>query len=155
MMPATQSRAMLAPLVAALALLIAVSAAPGQGTAAADEPRPFFYNLTEDDAWTAGMALAQARTAAGRGHAVTVFLNVRAVRLADHGARQAVFAPTGSTPAEMLATLIEAGHTVLVCRVCMSVAGMEESDLIPGAAPASPDLTFGALTAPQTVFLSY
>ena len=155
MMPAPQSRAIRLPFVAALALVIALCAAPWPGTAAADEPRPFFYNLTEDDAWTAGMALAQARTAAGRGHAVTVFLNVRAVRLADEGARQAVFAPTGSTPAEMLAALIEGGHTVLVCRVCMSVAGMEEGDLLSGATPASPDLTFGALTASETVVLSY
>jgi predicted peroxiredoxin len=141
-----------AALTLALGMALVPAAAP---VAAAEEARPIFYNLTSDDAWTAGMALAQARTAAERGHAVTVFLNVRAVRLADRDAAQGSFGPTGRTPAEMLAGLVEAGHTVLVCGVCMKVGGMAPGDLIEGAEMASPDLTFGAMTAPETVVMSY
>ncbi len=141
---------------AALALALCAALAPAAApVAVAEEARPVFYNLTSDDAWTAGMALAQARTAAERGHDVTVFLNVRAVRLADRDAAQASFAPTGQTAAEMLAGLAGAGHTVLVCGVCMKVGGMDAEDLIEGATVATPDLTFGAMTAPETVVLSY
>lgn len=142
----------LAPAIAlAPASGMAEEAAGGQATTAA----PFFYNLTTDDAWTAGMALAQASTAAGRGHKVAVFLNVRAVHLADRDAQLGSFGPLDKTPAELLAALMAKGGTVLVCGMCMKAAGMEAADLIDGAMLATPDLTFGAMTESGTVTLSY
>ncbi len=143
---------------AAVALALAVAAGPALApapAAAAEEMRPIFYNLTTDDAWAAGMALAQANAAAGRGHTVTVFLNVRAVHLADRDAAQGTFGPSGNTPAALLAALMEKGQTVLVCGMCMRAGGMKADDLIEGAAIATPDLTFGAMTAPDAVVVSY
>jgi predicted peroxiredoxin len=139
-------------LLAAFAAALILAAPVG---AQAEEPRPFVYNITTDDAWAAGMALANANTAAARGHEVTVFLNVRGVHLADRDARTGTFTPAGKTPAELMAALIENGHTVLVCGACMSVAGVGEEDLIEGATKSGPDLTFGALEAPGAVVLSY
>jgi predicted peroxiredoxin len=144
---------------AAIAAAIAPALAIGPGLApearAEDPARDFFYNITSDDAWVAGMALAQANVAADRGHAVTVFLNVRAVHLADRDAVLGTFGPAGKTPAELLAGLVGKGGSILVCGTCMRVGGMAEEDLIEGARVASPDLTFGALTAPDAVVLSY
>lgn len=148
-MPTTLSRAVAAALVLAVAML----AAPA--TAEAADRRPFFYNLTTDDVWTAGMALAQANTAAGRGHAVTVFLNVRAVRLANANAKQGSFGPTGRTAAEMLGALMAKGQTVLVCGLCMQVEGVTAEALIEGAAVSNADLVFEALTAPDTIVMGY
>ncbi len=137
------------------AFLAAGLPAAAPAPALAEEQAPLFYNITSDDAWTAGMALAQAGVAAQRGHAVTVFLNVRAVHLADRDAVQGTFAPSGRTAAEQLAALMERGHTVLVCGTCMRVAGMTAEDLIEGAQISSPDLVFGAFAAPGAVVISY
>jgi predicted peroxiredoxin len=123
--------------------------------ASASEKRPIMYNITSDDAWTAGMALAQANTAAQRGHHVTVFLNVRGVHVADRDAAQSTFGPNGKTPAQMLASLIESEQDVLVCGVCMRAGGMTEDDLIDGARVSNPDLTFGVLNDPTVVVMSY
>jgi len=142
---------------AALAAILAAGLAPASlpVTVQAEELAPIFYNLTTDDAWTAGMALAQANTAAGRGHPITVFLNVRAVYLADADAKQGTFGPTGKTPAELLSALIAKGHKVLVCGTCMRAGGVGKGDLIGGAEVANPDKTFGAMTVPGTITLSY
>ena len=137
------------------AFLAAGLPAAAPSPALAEEPAPFFYNITSDDAWTAGMALAQADVAAQRGHEVTVFLNVRAVHLADRDAVQGTFGPSGRTAVEQLAALMEKGHTVLVCATCMRAAGMTAEDLIEGAQMSSPDLVFGALEAPRAVVISY
>jgi len=135
----------------ALVIVAVLALAP----AFAEEPRPMFYNVTTDDAWTAGMSLAQANVAADRGHQVTVFLNVRAVHLADRDAVLGTFGPSGKTPTQLIAALLAKGQTVLVCGTCMKVAGMERADVMDGVTIATPDLTFGALTRPGTIALSY
>lgn len=138
---------------ALLALLFAAVLVPA--SAPAEDPRPIFYNVTSDDAWTAGMSLAQANVAAARGHPVTVFLNVRAVHLADRDAVLGSFGPSGKTPAELVAALLAKGQTVLVCGTCMKVGGMQKADLLDGVSMASPDLVFGALNRTDTIVLSY
>lgn len=138
---------------ALLALILLTAASPGPSLA--EETRPIFYNLTTDDAWTAGMALAQANVAASRGHAVTVFLNVRAVHLANRDAVLGTFGPSGKTPAQLIAALLAKGQIVLVCRTCMKVGGMAGDDLLEGVVMANPDLTFGALNRAGTIALSY
>ena len=141
-------------MIGALLGLLALAAVPG-GAVRAEEARHFLYNVTTDEAWAAGMALGQANVAASRGHQVTVFLNVRGVNLAAARNVQGTFGPAGATPRELLGKLMAGGHEVLVCGTCMSVAGLEAGDLIEGAKVANPDLTFGALTAPGTIVMSY
>jgi predicted peroxiredoxin len=139
-------------LVAAVAAAFAILGVAGP--AAADEP-PMFYKIATDDAWAAGMALAQANVATARGHKVTVFLNVRGVHLANENASSGTFGAIDKTPADLLRSLIEKGQQVLVCGNCMRVGGVSEDDLIEGAVVSNPDLMFGALTAPGTIVLSY
>lgn len=140
-------------LVAGTLLAASLFAAPA--IHAEDAKAPMFYNITSDDAWTAGMALGQANVAASRGHKVTVFLNIRAVHVADKNTVQGTFGPAGKTPADLLSNLIANGHTVLVCGTCMKAGGVSEDDLIEGAQVSGPDLTFGALTAEDTIVMSY
>lgn len=141
-------------LVAAIVAAFTIVGAAGPATAG-DDQAPMFYNITTDDAWAAGMALAQANVATARGHSVTVFLNVRGVYLANKDAMQGTFGPIDKTPADLLRSLIEKGQKVLVCGTCMQVAGLPKESVIEGAAMASPDVTFGALEAPGTIVLSY
>ncbi len=139
-----------------IAVVLAAAIGATAPPAAADEPpHHFFYNITTDDAWAAGRALTHASVAVHRGHRVTVFLNVRAVHLAEKDTAQGSYSVTAKTPREILVSLIANGHTVLVCAICMVAGGVAEEDLIEGATITGPELTFGALTAPNTIVLSY
>ncbi len=120
-----------------------------------DEPHHFVYSITTDESWAAGSALTQATVAAERGHRVTVLLSVRGVHLAEAISAQGGFRVTARSPREMLASLISDGHTVLVCGMCMVAGGVAKGDLIEGATISGPELTFTALTRPNTIVLSY
>jgi predicted peroxiredoxin len=135
-----------------LAVALAVTAPP---SAAEDVPHHFVIHITSDDAWTTGSALTQALIASERGHDVTVLLSVRGVHLAETNSAQGGFAVTARSPREMLSDLIEDGHSVLVCGMCMVAGGVMKEELIEGAEIAGPELTFTALTAPDTIVLSY
>lgn len=143
-------RRMMPAITLALALLI-----PAQGGLADEKPHHFVYSITTDDSWAAGSALTQATVAAERGHRITVLLSVRGVHLAEENSAQGGFSVTARPPREMLASLIRDGHSVLVCGICMVAGGVAKEDLIEGAQISGPELTFGALTAPDTIVLSY
>jgi predicted peroxiredoxin len=136
----------------ALAAAVTMSAPPAT---AEDVPHHFVIHITSDDAWTTGSALTQAVVASERGHDVTVILSVRGVHLAETNSAQGGFAVTARSPREMLGDLIEDGHSVLVCGMCMVAGGVMKDELIEGAEIAGPELTFSALTAPDTIVLSY
>jgi predicted peroxiredoxin len=55
----------------------------GSARAAHSEKTTLFLDMTSDDAWTAQMGLGYAEQVLAAGYPVVVFLNVRAVRLAD------------------------------------------------------------------------
>jgi predicted peroxiredoxin len=137
---------------AALAVMLAVSAPPAM---AEDVPHHFVIHITSDDSWTVGSALTQAVIASERGHDVTVLLSVRGVHLAETNSAQGGFSVTARSPREMLGDLIEDGHSVLVCGMCMVAGGVMKDELIEGAEIAGPELTFTAFTAPDTIVLSY
>jgi predicted peroxiredoxin len=136
--------------VLAAGLAVSTSAAMAE-----DVPHHFVFHITSDDAWTVGSALTQAVVASERGHDVTVILSVRGVHLAETNSAQGGFSVTARTPRDMLADLIEDGHSVLVCGVCMVAGGVMRDELIEGAEITGPELTFTALTAPDTIVLSY
>lgn len=137
---------------AAIALLAASLATPAM---AEEDKRTFFYNITTDDTWAAGMAAGQANKALEAGYDVVVFLNVRAVYLASTSRQQDTFAAAGDTPQELLQSAMDKGGRVIICPMCMSQAGMSMDDVIEGVERGGPDVTFEALNDPDTVVLSY
>lgn len=137
---------------ALLSSLLLLALATGAAVAADGK---LFVNLTTDDTWRAGMALKFSETALKKGHAVTVFLNVEAVRLASTKLPQHTNAMTGSTPREMLGAIIAQGGQVIVCPMCMKQAGVADQDLIKGAMVGKPDVTLPALFGDDTRVMSY
>jgi predicted peroxiredoxin len=137
---------------ALLGLLIALALAIGPALAADGK---LFVNLTTDDIWRAGMALKFSQNTLKQGHGVTVFLNVQGVKLASTKLPQHTNGVTGSTPAQMLAAIIDAGGRVIVCPMCMKQAGIEPQDLVEGAIVGKPDITLPALFADDTRVISY
>ncbi len=138
---------------ALLALVVAVVA--GTPALADDDERTFFYNITTDDVWAAGMATGQANKALEAGHDVVLFLNVRGVYLASTSRQQDTFAATGKTPQAMIRAAMEKGAQVILCPMCMKQAGMTMDDVIEGARRGGPDVTFEYLADDDTVVMSY
>jgi len=137
-----------------LTLLLTIFMA-GPAMASDDDDATFFYNITTDDVWSAGMATGQALKALEAGHDVVLFLNVRGVYLASTSRQQDTFAATGMTPQAMIQAAMEKGAEVILCPMCMKQAGMTMDDVIEGAKRGGPEVTFDYLSDDDTVVMSY
>jgi predicted peroxiredoxin len=101
------------------------------------------------------MALSFARSAQARGHPVTVFLNVNAVRLAARtAAPKDADAGTLAGRSHLKAILADGG-TVIVCPMCLDIAGTPEDRLIAGVQVGRPELTQEKLFAEDVRVMSY
>jgi predicted peroxiredoxin len=135
-------------------LLLAVLFGAATSAVAADEPSaqgaPLFINLITDDPHRANMALSFGKNQLDLGHPLTVFLNDRGVFIAaKQGAER-----FGLHQAK-LAELLDAGAKVIVCPMCMKHYGVAKSDLLEGLEVGNPELTGGALFAPDTRTLTW
>lgn len=139
-------------LLVALSLLIAL---PDFAHAQDAEATPrVVINLTSDDVWTGQMALGFARKVQDTGTDVVVFLNVRAVTLANQGVPQHAQAMSGKTAHQMLAEIISEGGRVFVCPGCTEQAGLDIDDRVDGIEPGGPEF-LAIVTAPGTRIMSY
>ncbi|MFA7521581.1 MAG: DsrE family protein [Halothiobacillaceae bacterium] len=144
------SRNLFAALFTVLALIVSGSALAGSG-----EGKTFFYNITTDEVWPAGMATAQAYNAAKIGHDVVVYLNVRGVYLASKDRKQDTLGATGRTAQETLKMAMDHGARVLVCPMCLDQAGLTPEDLIKGVEFGGAEALFTLLSRDGLVPLSY
>jgi copper(I)-binding protein/predicted peroxiredoxin len=129
------------------------------GGAAAAQPAealsPVFVNLTTDDDWRASMALHWAGVALRRGHPVTVWLNVDAVRLAVGHIAHPVHSMQDKTAQEMMQDLMRDGGKVLVCGGCLKRAGFNREQLIGGVEMGHPDKVMPAIFDEKTKVISW
>lgn len=140
----------LATVCLACALLVAAATAPR-----AQETPTLLVNLTSDDLWTQQMALEFARNFVSvTGGQLVVFLNVRAVAIANADVPQHTTALTGKTPRELVEALMADGARVFLCGSCTKQAGLSADDRIDGIELASPEL-HQLLIAPSTKVMSY
>jgi len=121
-------------------------AAPAQAGAS----DPLFINLTSDDGHRVNMALNFGEAQMKRGHALTVFLNDKAVVVAST-ANATRFADQQKS----IAALLTAGATVLVCPMCMKHYGVKDTELVPGLKVGNPELTGNALFQDNTKTLTW
>ena len=117
--------------------------------------KTIFYNLTTDEAWTAGMALGQATKALESGYRIAVFLNVRGVLLASKAFHSDTWAGADKNLQDMLRTVLARGGRVIVCPMCLKKVGLGVSDVIDGAELGGPDVTLKTMTADDTVVISF
>lgn len=118
--------------------------------ASADEDKAgLFITLTTDDTWAATKAIMFAHQKSLKsGHDTAIWLNVRAVYLADkkrpshiHG----LMAAKGASIQDMLQAFIADGGTVIMCSACSKAAGLTKADYIDGVVMGSWDLVEGWL----------
>jgi predicted peroxiredoxin len=136
---------------AALLLLLVGTAA----SVSADEQKTIFYNVTTDEAWAAGMALAQAGAALDAGYKVVIFLNVRGVFIAAKSVATDINGLSQKSLRDMLQAAMEKGAQVIICPMCLQKVGMGMDDLIEGVVKGGPDVTLKAMTEDNTVVTSY
>ena len=116
-------------------MILVLVLAPLSATAE-DDKRGLFVNLTTDDTWSAAKAIMFAhQKSLKNGHPTAIWLNVRAVYLADkkrpshvHG----LMKDKGVSVQDMLAAFIADGGTVIMCQACSAAAGLTEADYIDG-----------------------
>ena len=133
-------------------LLLSITAV---APASADEQKTIFYNVTTDEAWAAGMALGQANKALEVGYKVVIFLNVRGVFIASKSFVTDTNGASGKSMQEMLKAAMGKGAQAIICPMCMGKAGMTMDDVIEGVVKGGPDVTMKAMTADNTVVISF
>ena len=122
-------------------ILIAMLVIAPMTAMADDDKRGLFVNLTTDDTWAATKAIMFAhQKSLKNGHDTAIWLNVRAVYLADkkrashvHG----LMAEQGTSSQDMLAAFIADGGTVIMCAACSQAAGLTQADYIDGVVMGS------------------
>jgi sulfur relay (sulfurtransferase) complex TusBCD TusD component (DsrE family) len=114
-----------------------------------DKSMGLFINLTTFEIGRAGHALHFADKQMARGHPVTLFLNDQAVLLAAESTPMAPWSMSGKTLRDMLADLMQAGAKVIVCRMCATLRGVGESDLVSGAMLGNPERVGESLFDPR------
>jgi len=147
-------KAILSRMVLVMALILAPLAA-----GADDAKRGLFVNLTTDDIWAAAKAIMFAhQKSLKNGHDTAIWLNVRAVYLADkkrpshvHG----LMAETGTSVQDMLKAFIADGGTVIMCSACSKAAGLSKADYIDGVVMGNQALVAGWLFGENTQTLSW
>lgn len=116
-----------------LVLILALSPIVAQ----AEDAKPrLFVNLTTDDTWAATKAIMFAhQKAQKKGYEAAIWMNVRAVYLADkkrpshvHG----LMAEKGVSVQDMLVAFMADGGTVIMCGACSKAAGLSKDDYIEG-----------------------
>lgn len=137
---------MLRKVLAVIALFAALAASPAR----AEAPGALFINLTTDEPHRADMAMMFAGSMLQRGHAVTLWLNDRAVLLAAK-----IQAGTFAKQQQTMTELMGKGVTVIVCPFCADHYGVKLTELIAGAKVGNPELTGGLLFKPETRTLSW
>jgi predicted peroxiredoxin len=138
----------------ALMLVLLTALAATTTTAVATEHEtgnaPLFINLITDDPHRAHMALHFGQKQLERGHPLTLFLNDRGVFIAAKQGGERFGLHHG-----LVAELLDAGAKIIVCPMCMKHYGVTRDDLLDGLEVGNPELTGGALFAPDTRTLTW
>lgn len=135
--------------------LALVFAAPVLSSAQETGPDPdIVVHIASDDVRLGHAGLRFALNRQTSGIQVAVYLNVRAVRLANSAVPQQVDPRSAKTSFELIDDIVAAGGRVFVCPACTQDAGLDPADFVAGAERSGPDL-IEAIMAPGTKIISF
>lgn len=104
---------------------------------------PLVYHLSSDEPWRASVAISDASTQLKLGHNVTLLLSVEGVQIG-------VKYPHHYLGLDLLTrnvtNFIADGGKVIVCEVCLRIAGYHNNDIIDGAIIGRPEILSNLLT---------
>lgn len=110
----------------AAVFLVAISAFPAQQQVDA-YTRTVMVHITSDDNHRAMMGVEHAKAMLASGKNVAILLDVDGVKVGSSNP-----SATLKTTAEELQQFLASGGRVIACEHCISMAGMNPSDLLPG-----------------------
>ena len=91
---------------------------------------PIVYHLTNDDPWRASIAISDATSLKNLGYNVTFLLSIGGVQVGVKNPHEHL---NLDNVVENVTNFINEGGKVVICGVCLKVAGFEPSDIIDGA----------------------
>jgi predicted peroxiredoxin len=104
---------------------------------------PLVYHLSSDEPWRVTVAISDATTQLKLGHNVTLLLSIEGVQIG-------VKHPHHYLGLDMLTKnvtdFIADGGKVIICEVCLRIAGYSNSDIIDGAVVGRPEIISNLLT---------
>jgi predicted peroxiredoxin len=104
---------------------------------------PLVYHLSSDEPWRATVAISDATTMLKAGHNVTLLLSIEGVQIG-------VKHPHSYLGLDMLTrnvtNFIADGGRVIICEVCLRIAGYNNTDIIDKAIIGRPDILSSLLS---------
>jgi predicted peroxiredoxin len=111
--------------------------------ATAVNANPLVYHLSSSDPWRASIALTDASSMRSIGHNVTLLLSIEGVQIGVENPHHHLGL---NNLVQNVTDFIEGGGKVVVCKVCLEIAGYNTLDIINGATIATPEITSKLLT---------
>ena len=104
---------------------------------------PIVYHLGSDEPWRATVAISDATTLLKLGHNVTLLLSVEGVQI---GVMHPHHYLGLDTLTANVTNFIADGGKVIICEVCLRIAGYNNSDIIDGAIVGKPEIISNLLS---------
>jgi predicted peroxiredoxin len=104
---------------------------------------PLVYHLSSDEPWRATVAISDATTMLKVGHNVTMLLSVEGVQI---GVKHPHHYLGLDTLTRNVTNFIAEGGRVIICEVCLRIAGYNDTDVIDGASIGKPAILSNLLT---------
>lgn len=106
------------------------------------------YHLSSDEPWRATIALLDSQTMLKMGYNVTLMLSIEGVQLGVKNPHQYL----GLNPLiQNVSNFMNKGGTVIICEVCIKIAGYNNSDIIDGSIIGSPTIMANLLNKTTVV----
>src|SRR5262245_18716851 len=99
---------------------------------------PIVYHLTSNEPWRASIVISDAKNMKNLGYNVTLMLSIEGVQV---GVKNPHHHLNLDNIVANVTNFIKDGGKVVVCGVCLGVAGFEPSDIIDGAIIGTDEIT--------------
>lgn len=106
------------------------------------------YHLSSDEPWRATIALLDSQTMLKMGYNVTLMLSIEGVQLGVKNPHQYL----GLNPlTQNVSDFMNKGGTVIICEICLKIAGYNNTDIIDGSIIGSPSIMANLLNKTTVV----
>ena len=112
-------------------------------TAITVNANPLVYHLSSSDPWKASIAVSDAAAMKDLGHNVTLLLSIEGVQLGVQNPHRHLGL---NNLVQNVTDFINDGGKVVVCKICLEIAGYDMTETINGTIIATPEITSKLLT---------
>lgn len=112
-------------------------------TVATLDASPLIYHLSSSDPWRASIAVSDATAMKNLGHNVTLLLSIEGVQIGVQNPHHHLGL---NNLVQNVTDFINGGGKVVVCKICLEIAGYDTTETINGTIIATPEITSRLLT---------